>query len=102
MTTPILNNLKTAIFGARMSGLRDAGRLLMQIMNGPDETKYGDRDGNVYGVEKASNGNWVVIRTNSGGNRKAYRHIATSGSRAVVQRLLDDAAKTCGWTEVPK
>ena len=63
--------------------------------------KYRDRDGNTYGVEKASNGNWVVIRTNSGGNRKACRQLDTTGSQQAAQGVLDGAAEVCGWTEVP-
>ena len=64
--------------------------------------KYRDRDGNTYGVEKASNGNWVVMRTNGGGNRKACKLLAASGSQPAAQRVLDTAAVELGWTEVPQ
>lgn len=63
--------------------------------------KYRDKDGNVYGVERAvRNGHWVVIRTNDGGNRKGTKQFAAAGHAAPVQRLLDSAAATNGWTEV--
>ena len=74
-------------------------------MNGTKEVigrKYRDAVDNVYGVEKASNGNWVVIRTNSGGNRKACRQLDTTGSQQAAQGVLDGAAEVCGWTEVPQ
>ena len=74
-------------------------------MNGTKEVigrKYRDAVDNVYGVEKASNGNWVVIRTNSGGNRKVCKLMATSGSQAAAQQALDVAASLLAWTEVPQ
>ena len=64
--------------------------------------KYRDSNGNTYGVEKASNGNWVVIRTNGGGNRKACKLLAASASQPAAQRVLDTAAVELGWTEVPQ
>ena len=64
--------------------------------------KYVDAEGTVYCVEKASNGNWVVIRTNSGGNRKACRQLDTTGSQQAAQGVLDGAAEVCGWMEVPQ
>ena len=63
-------------------------------------TKWRDEHGNVYSVEKAvRNGRFVVIRTNPGGHRKAVKRLPAGGA-AHVQKVLDEYAKMCGWTEV--
>lgn len=67
----------------------------------PENRKYQDADDNVYGVEKASNGRYVVIRTNSGGNRKGMKNFDASFSAEVVQCGLDRYAAQNGWKEVP-
>lgn len=62
--------------------------------------RYEDADGNVYGAEKSfKTGNWVIIRTNTGGNRKGAKNFA-AGKQFVVQKLLDDTAVKNGWREV--
>lgn len=99
--TDTLRNLKLALAGPRHSGAELLRRTNMQTQDVTKLRDYRDKDGNVYGVEKASNGNWVVIRTNGGGNRKACKQLASSGSPLTTQRLLDDTASVCGWTEVP-
>ena len=98
--TDLIHNLKLALAGPRRSGAGLLGRTIMQAQAVTKTRNYRDKDGNVYGVEKASNGNWVVIRTNNGGNRKACKHLASSGSPVATQRLLDDAAVYYSWTEV--
>ena len=98
--TDTLRNLKLALAGPRRSGAGLLGRTKMQSQDVMKFRNYRDKAGNVYGVEKASNGNWVVIRTNGGGNRKACKQLV-SGSPVTTQRLLDDTASVCGWTEVP-
>ena len=62
--------------------------------------KYRDADDNVYGVEKASNGSFVVVRINSGGNRKAAKQFCAASHSETVQKLLDDVAVKEGWKEV--
>ena len=63
--------------------------------------KWRDEAGNVYTVERsARNKQFVVIRTNPGGNRKAAKVVPEVGSAAHVQKALDEYAKMCGWTEV--
>ena len=63
--------------------------------------KWRDEAGNVYTVEQsARNKRFLVIRTNPGGNRKAARAVPSVGSAAHVQKVLDEYAKMCGWTEV--
>lgn len=63
-------------------------------------TKWKDPDGNVYGVERASNGRFVVVRTNPGGNRKGSREFGASENVTDLQRLLDQKANERGWKEV--
>ena len=101
MTYP-LQNLKLALAGPRRSGSGLLKEMIMKLMEEHRSKKYRDGNGNTYGVEKASNGNWVVIRTNSGGNRKACRQLEPSGSQSAAQGVLDGAARICGWAEVPQ
>jgi hypothetical protein len=57
-------------------------------------TKYRDVDGNVYSVERsARNGRWIVIRTNSGGNRKIARRFPDMGNAGAMQAALNDWAQ---------
>lgn len=63
-------------------------------------TKWMAPDGNVYGVEQASNGRFIVVRTNPGGNRKGSREFGASGRPEALQRLLDLAASERGWKEL--
>ena len=97
-----LRNLKLSLAGPRRSGSGLLKEMIMKLGEEIRLKKYRDSNGNTYGVEKASNGNWVVIRTNSGGNRKACRQLETAGSQAAAQGVLDGAAEICGWTEVPQ
>ena len=62
--------------------------------------KYKDELENVYGVERASNGNYVVMRTNSGGNRKCCKSYGSAFSPDAVQRTLDLIAYEHGWKVV--
>lgn len=60
--------------------------------------KYVDKEGILYGVEKASNGNWVVIRVNAGGNRKLAKAVGDPQHTAAgMQRRLDAFAAEAGW-----
>lgn len=63
-------------------------------------TKWEDPAGNVYGVEQASNGRFVVIRTNPGGNRKRSKEFCAAGRADAVQRQLDAGARERGWKEI--
>jgi len=62
-----------------------------------NEKRYRDEDGNTYGVERASNGMFVVIRTNSGGNRKGVRNIRAKSDFHAQCRSLDAYAAQKGW-----
>ena len=62
-------------------------------------TKWMAPDGNVYGVEQASNGRFIVVRTNPGGNRKGSREFGASGRPEGLQRLLDHKAEKLEWKE---
>ena len=65
--------------------------------------KYRDASGNTYRVEKASNGNWVAVRVNQGGNRKLARNVGEPCNGAVpMQRSLDAFAAKEGWKEIPQ
>ena len=60
--------------------------------------KYVDAEGTVYCVEKASNGNWVCVRINSGGNRKLAKNVGEPQHTAAgMQRKLDAAAEQFSW-----
>lgn len=63
---------------------------------------YADSDGNTYRVEKASNGMFVCVRINDGGNRKGYAPIGAHKRSSVAQYSLDLHAKTNGWKEIEK
>ena len=100
--TASLRNLKIALAGPRRSGSGLLKEMIMEVKKELRLKKYRDSNGNTYGVEKASNGNWLVIRTNRGGNRKACRQLEPAGSQAAAQSVLDGAADICGWAEVPQ
>lgn len=98
----LIRNLKLAIAGPRRSGAGLLRRITRQMqMQKTMSKKYRDRDGNVYGVEKASNGNWIVVRVNSGGNRKGCRQFSPALSFEAMQCTLDKMAKSNHWPEVP-
>ena len=63
--------------------------------------KYSDAEGNTYAVERSvKTGKWIVVRINSGGNRKLAKRFPPTGARHASQRLLDQEAQKCGWQEV--
>lgn len=63
--------------------------------------KYSDAEGNTYAVERSvKTGKWIVVRINSGGNRKLAKQFPPTGARHASQRLLDQDAQKCGWQEV--
>ncbi|OQA09453.1 MAG: hypothetical protein BWY66_00552 [bacterium ADurb.Bin374] len=65
------------------------------------QRKWQDEKGNTYGIEKSSrSGRFVVIRVNSGGNRKRAKQVEAVGTAAFVQKALDEAACCNGWKEV--
>lgn len=97
----VTHNLKIAIAGPRHSGSGLLGRTVMEVKKTAFTKKYRDNDGNVYGVEKASNGNWIVIRVNSGGNRKGCKKFAPALSFEAMQSTLDCEARSNRWREVP-
>jgi hypothetical protein len=60
--------------------------------------EYIDDDGNRYVLERAYNGNWIVIRYNEGGRRKKSPLFAPSKN---VRHLISEMDKTAirfGWT----
>ena len=97
----VTHNLKIAISGPRHSGSGLLRRTVMEMKKTAFAKKYGDSAGNVYGVEKASNGNWIVIRVNSGGNRKGCKQFAPALSFEAMQSTLDREARSNHWREVP-
>ena len=65
--------------------------------------RYGDGLGNTYQVERATNGKFIIIRINAGGNRKRAGDLGEpANNEERMQRWLDNAAKERGWKEVPQ
>ena len=63
--------------------------------------KYCDAEGNTYAVERSvKTGKWIVVRINSGGNRKLAKQFPPTGAQHASQRLLDQHANLNGWKEV--
>ena len=63
--------------------------------------KYSDAEGNTYAVERSvKTGKWIVVRINSGGNRKLAKQFPPTGAQHASQRLLDQQAVLNGWKEV--
>lgn len=65
-------------------------------------TTWEDKDGNTYGVERASNGMSVCIRTNAGGNRKGFKPVGACPSMTRCNKDLEDYATKQGWKEIAK
>lgn len=61
---------------------------------------YADADGNVYRVEKATNGMWVCVRRNAGGNRKGFKHLDPDKRQAGAQAKLDAWASGHKWKAI--
>ena len=62
--------------------------------------RYRDENRNVYEVEKATNGKWIVIRYNKRGNRKKSKLFPSQNKKEEAQILLNETAKKSGWPEV--
>ena len=63
--------------------------------------KYSDAEGNTDAVERSvKSGKWIVVRINSGGNRKLAKQFTPTGAQHASQRLLDEEARKCRWWEV--
>ena len=62
--------------------------------------KYKDAEGNTYGVERASNGMFICVRTNAGKNRKGWKNVGAQKDLGKVQSDLDSIAQRNGWKEV--
>jgi len=60
---------------------------------------FKDGEGNTYRVERASNGKFVVMRYNEGGNRKLFKQIPPSKSKAHITEDLRFFGAEKGWTE---
>lgn len=65
------------------------------------ETKsFNDGEGNEYRVERASNGKFVVMRHNAGGNRKLFKQIAPSKSKQHISEDLQFFGAEKGWKQI--
>ncbi len=64
--------------------------------------KWCDDEGNVYFAERASNGRWVCIRLNAGGNRKCVKQVGAFTNPFRCKSAIADYAKHKGWKEVPQ
>lgn len=63
--------------------------------------KWRDENGNLYTVEQSTrNKQFVVIRTNPGGNRKAAKQFCQISGSDYVCRVLNEYAKLAGWVEI--
>ena len=58
---------------------------------------YLDSCNNLYRVEQATNGACVIVRVNSGGNRKRFRGLGEYSKAAEAQRDLVSYAEKNGW-----
>lgn len=54
---------------------------------------------NVYKVERASNGKFIVARYNQGGHRKLFKDIQPSKSSSFAQKSLREYAEVKLWEE---
>lgn len=63
-------------------------------------TSYIDSDGNTYRIERASNGMFICVRENPGGNRKGWKNVGANKSFDKAQFELDVNAQRNGWQEV--
>ena len=62
------------------------------------ETKsFNDGEGNTYRVERASNGKFVVMRHNAGGNRKLFKCVCPYTNKDAVFNTLKKIAEKKGW-----
>ena len=58
---------------------------------------YTDSLGNLYRVEQATNGTCVVVRVNTGGNRKRFRELDVYDNPVEAGKALNAYAEKNGW-----
>lgn len=65
----------------------------------PTIKSYLDNDGNTYRVERASNGMFICVRVNAGGNRKGFRPVGAGSKQAAARNDLDVVTEANGWRD---